>query len=71
MPSGALKITGGDIPDNVKSDKQVEDEEVRSPAEYPYAHSICRGSFDLLCVCVCVRSNASNDITGAATAKCK
>jgi hypothetical protein len=28
MPSGALKITGGDIPENVKSEKQVEDEEV-------------------------------------------
>jgi hypothetical protein len=36
MPSGALKITGGDIPDNVKSDKQVEDEEVRrSSAQHP------------------------------------
>jgi curved DNA binding protein len=28
MPSGPLKITGCDIPDTIKSDKQVEDEEL-------------------------------------------
>eukprot|EP00287_Rhodomonas_sp_CCMP768_P011249 CAMPEP_0196719322 /NCGR_PEP_ID=MMETSP1091-20130531/2338_1 /TAXON_ID=302021 /ORGANISM="Rhodomonas sp., Strain CCMP768" /LENGTH=377 /DNA_ID=CAMNT_0042060249 /DNA_START=26 /DNA_END=1159 /DNA_ORIENTATION=+ len=28
MPSGPLKITGVDIPDTVKSDKQIEDEEI-------------------------------------------